>query len=215
MGNVRIFSKIKGNLNDLKKFVIKSIVDKLNSTMFSNVGNTERFIKDTILQSIRSQDEYSSLKSGELRNVLGVANSSDVDALLSELDNVAVKIKKPKTGGNSVNASIDISMVREGFSDLLSSPSASYTSENGVEVNWLEWLLTRGYDSVVVGYRYIPKTSPYSRTGQGIMVKGESAIFRVPLRFAGDLDNNWITRGIDAALPKIEQHMNQLVEKAL
>ncbi len=215
MSNVRIFSKIKGNINDLKKFIVKSIVDKLNSTVFSNVGNSERFIKDTILQSIRRQDEYSSLKSGELRNLLGIANSSDVDAILSELENVEVKIKKPKTGANSVNASIDISMIQEGFQDLLSSPSASYISENGVQVNWLEWILTRGNDSVVVGYRYLPKTSPYSRTGEGIMVKGSSSIFRIPTRYAGSIDDNWITRGIDEALPAIESHMNTLVEKAL
>lgn len=215
MANMKIFSKIVGDIAGLKKFIIKSITDRLNATLFSQTSRSAEFVKNTILESIRRQDEYSSLKSGRLRNMFGIQNSSDVDLILSEIENMSVDIKKPTSGAGGINARISISMIRNNFADLLSSPAASYTSENGFPVNWLEWLLLRGNDSVVIGYRYLPKSSPFSRTGTGIMIEGDSAIFRVPPEYAGNLDNNWITRGIDEALPTIESYFNKLVEKAL
>ena len=143
-----------------------------------------------------------------------MANPTDVDAILQQLEEMEIKIKKPTSSGSGIDARIMINMVQNGFADILSSPAASYTSANGFQINWLEWLLLRGNDSVVIGYRYSPQSSPYSRTGFGIMVKGNSSIFRVP-EGNGTIDNNWITRGIDDALPKIESYMNSVVEESL
>lgn len=215
MAKLKIFSKLLSNINDFKKFIIKSIKDRVSASLFSNVSTTEETIKNIVLENIRRQPEYSSLKFGELRGMFGIANVADVDVILSELEDMKIKIKKPSAGAQGIDARIEINMVRDGFAELLSSPAASFVSEKGYPVDWLEWLLLRGNDSVVVGYRYSPQVSPYSRTGQGIMVKGNSAIFRVPPEYAGTVDNNWITRGIDDAMPEIEAHMNKLAETAL
>lgn len=215
MANIKIFSKLLGNINNFKKFIVKSISEQLNKKLFSKTNTMKSFIKNTILESIKSQPEYSDLKYGSLRNIFGIENISDIDAILDELEKMEVDIKKPTAEITEIRARISISMIKDGFSDMLSSSAASYTSEKGFPVPWLEWLLTRGNDSVIIGYRYLPKTSPSSRTGYGIMIKGDSAIFRVPPEFAGTIENNWITRGVDEALPKIESHLNKMVENAL
>lgn len=216
MSRMKIFSKVLGSVNNFKKFILDSIKDRLNTKIFSRVKDTQSTIRDMILDSIRNQPEYSSLKAGELRHALGVQNPATVDAILSVLESMDIKIKRPTSTGSGVDAKITINMVRDGFADLLAAPAASYISENGFDVNWLEWLLLRGNDSVVVGYSYFPEISPRSRTGLGLMVKsGNSAIFRVPSEYAGTVDNNWITRGIDEALPKIQAYINQMVEQSL
>jgi hypothetical protein len=215
MARMKIVSKILGNISDLQKFIVNSIRDQLNAKLFTKVGDAQSRIKDIIINNIKQQPEYSSLKSGELRGAFGLANTLDVDVILSELENMSVEIKKPVASSKGIDARISISMVRNGFADLLSSPAASFVSENGYQVNWLEWLLLRGNDSVVIGYRYSPKASLRSRTGEGIMVKGNSSVFRVPPSYAGTISNNWITRGIDQSLPEIESYMNKMVEIAL
>lgn len=215
MAKLKIFSKLLSNINDFKKFIINSIKDRITSSLFSNVSTTEETIKNIVIENIRRQPEYSSLKFGELRGMFGIANVGDVDTILAELEDMKIKIKKPSASAKGIDARMEISMVRNGFAQLLSSPAASFVSENGYSVDWLEWLLLRGNDSVVIGYRYSPQVSPFSRTGQGIMVKGNSAIFRVPPDYAGTITNNWITRGIDDALPEIEAYMNKLAETAL
>ena len=45
------------------------------------------------------------------------------------------------------------------------------------------------------------------------MVKNKSSIFTVP--GGGTADNNWITRGIDAALPEIQAYMDKMVEQSI
>lgn len=215
MAKLKIFSKLLTSIGDFKKFIINSIKDRVTSSLFSQVSKTEEVIKNIVIENIRRQPEYSSLKFGELRGMFGIANVGNVDTILSELEDMRIKIKKPTASGQGIDARMEISMVKDGFAQLLSSPAASFVSEKGYPVDWLEWLLLRGNDSVVIGYRYSPEVSPFSRTGQGIMVKGNSAIFRVPPEYAGTITDNWITRGIDDALPEIEAYMNKLAETAL
>ena len=47
------------------------------------------------------------------------------------------------------------------------------------------------------------------------MISGQSSIYRVPPQFAGTSSDNWITRGIDQALPQIESYINRMVQKSL
>lgn len=213
MAKMKIFGKVLGNINQLQKFILDDLKKMINTKLFSKAPQMQDTIKDIVLESIRQQDEYMSLKAGPLRNILGIESPSSVDAILQTLEDIVIVVKKPATSGSSIGANITINMVPNGFDNLISSPGASYTSEGGFQVNWLEWLLLRGNDSVVIGYRYSPQDSPFSRTGHGIMVKNESSIFTVP--GGGTVDNNWITRGIDAALPQIQAYMDKMVEQSL
>jgi len=215
MSNINIFSQVVQSVGDFKKFVLKSITESLNNKLFKDLRKTEDFIRDTVIDSIKNQDEYDSLKSGRLRNQFGLADTSVVDQVLNQLDDLIVSIDRPRSNSNTINANFTINMIKEDHASLLSSSGATIQTEKGGKLDWLRWLLLEGGNSVIIGYRYLPKTTPYSRTGEGIMVKGKSAIFRVPPSYIGTIGDNWITRGVDEALPTIESYINTLIQKSL
>lgn len=215
MSNINIFGKVLGTATQFKKFILNNISEIINRRLFNNLNSVEKDISTIIINNIKEQPEYSSLKSGSLRNQFGIANTSVVDSILLELDDIQVKIIKPIIKGDSIQANLIINMINNNFSEIISSSSAAYISEKGSQIEWLRWLLLEGNNSVIIGYKYKPKTSPNSRTGKGIMIKGEGNIFRVPPEFAGTSDNNWITRGVDASLPEIQSYINRIVKQAL
>lgn len=215
MNNIQIFSKVLGSINNFKKYILDNIIETLNKKFFSNEKIIEQDIRDIVLNNIRNQPEYYSLKSGALRNQFGIANTSLVDSVLQQLDDLQIITIRPQKKSNTIEASFIINMIKENFSEIISSSGASYTTEKGSKIDWLRWLLLEGQNSVIIGYKYIPKADPNSRTGRGIMISGESAIYRVPPQFAGTIDDNWITRGVDASVPEIESYMNRMIEKSL
>lgn len=215
MSNFRIFSKVLGDSGKFKKYILDNISKLLNANFFNKLKNVETQISDLVIQSIRAQPEYGSLKSGILRNEFGLPNTGLVDAILDQLNDIQVQIIKPSVRGNAIQASFVLNMVKENFSEILSSSSASFVTEKGSQIDWLRWLLLEGNNSVIIGYRYVPKSDPRSRTGRGIMISGESAIYRVHPDYRGTADDNWITRGVEAALPSIESYINNMVQKSL
>ena len=215
MSDIKIFGKLLSNINQFKKFILQSISDNINKSLFTKINSVEKDISNIVIQSIKNQPEYTSLKSGTLRNQLGIPNTAAVDSVISALDDIQVKIIKPSVKGDGVEAKIVINMIKENYSEILSDNGASYTTEKGTQIEWLRWLLLEGNNSVIIGYRYMPIANPNSRTGKGIMAKFKSGIFRVPPEFAGTSGNNWITRGLDAALPQVESYFNKMVKQAL
>jgi hypothetical protein len=215
MSKIQIFSKILGSIGDLKKYILDNLSKAINKTLFTNLNTIEKNISSIIIQSIKQQPEYTSLKSGILRHEFGLANTGVVDAILAELENIQIKIIRPNVKGDAIEASFIINMIKSNFEDILSSSYASYTTEKGSNIEWLRWLLVEGHNSVVIGYKYIPKISPRSRTSKGIMINSESSVYRVSPQFAGTIEDNWITRGLDDALPEIQAYINRTVEQSL
>jgi len=215
MSSINIFGKLLGNVNQFKKFILTSISDNINKSLFSKINLVEKDISKIVIQSIRNQPEYSSLKSGILRNQLGIKNPTVIDSILAELDDIQVQIVKPSVRGDNIEAKVVINMIKDNYIDILSADGSSYMSEKGSQIDWLRWLLLEGNNSVIIGYRYMPISGPSSRTGKGIMAKWKSGMFRVPPVFAGTAENNWITRGLDAALPEVESYFNNIVKKSL
>ena len=215
MSDIKIFGKLLGNINQFKKFILQSMSDNLNKYLFTKINSVEKKIRNIVIQSIKNQPEYTSLKSGTLRNQLGIPNTAAIDSVISALDDIQVKIIKPSVKGDGVEAKIVINMIKDNYLEILSDSGASYITEKGTQIEWLRWLLLEGNNSVIIGYRYMPITHPNSRTGKGIMTQFKSGIFRVPPEFAGTFGNNWITRGLDAALPQVESYFNNMVKQAL
>ena len=214
MADIKIFGKLLTSGSDFKKYILKTISDTVNRRLFSKLSSAENTISNMVIASIKAQPEYSSLKNGELRNKFGIQNTSEIDNVLAMFNDINTDIDKARISGGEVTANITINMIKDDFASL-SSGMAAYTSEGGSQIDWLDWLLYKGNNSVVIGYKYLPVVSPKSRTGKGIMVKGEGNIFRVPPQFAGTSDDNWITRGVDAALPQIREYFNKIVKQAI
>lgn len=214
MANMKIFGKLLTSSTDFKNYILKTVSETVNKRLFSKFAPAEDTIRDIVISSIKAQPEYSSLKSGELRNRFGIQSAAQVDEVLTALGDIDTKIDKARISGDQITAEITINMIKSDFGTL-GANAGTYVSEGGSEIDWLNWLLYEGNNSVVIGYKYKPVVSPKSRTGKGIMIKGEGNIFRVPPEFAGTSDDNWITRGVDAALPQIQDYFNKIVKKAL
>lgn len=212
---MKFFTKVLNNAQDFKRHILKTIAKSLNDNLFKDLNKSEKYIKEVVIDAIKRQPEYNELKAGILRNKFGLADTGVVDQVLNALDDMEISIKKPSPSRNEIQASFAINMIKDNFMQVLSSSAATITTEKGQQLEWLRWLLLEGNNSVVIGYRYLPINTPYSRTGQGIMAKGQSAIFRVPPGFTGTVDDNWITRGVDAALPEIETYINRLIQQSL
>ena len=63
-------------------------------------------------------------------------------------------------------------------------------TEKGADLHWLDWLLTLGDKTIVIGYEYKPGTG--GRSGGGTMTKGTA--FRVSPSYSGTIEDNFITR---------------------
>ena len=178
------------------------------------VSQMQSKIPEIVVQNIISQPEYSALLSGNLQYELGITNPS---ARLSEiLDTIRsgaiINTQTPKVVSNKISAKAKLQMIQKDFSDLLSLGSASFTSEKGSEIDWLRWLLIEGDSVIISDYNFILGPSKASRTGMGIMRQSSGGSWRVPPEYAGSINNNWITRAIDSAVPQIDQLISNLIK---
>lgn len=216
MSKISIFSKVITSASTLSRQLLQGIVEQINKKFFSgNLSSIESRIKAIIENSIKQQPEYASLKSGRLRNEFGIANTGSIDQIIEHLNNIDITIQKASVNANEINAKIVIGLVKDNLDGALGLASASVETEKGSSLNWLRWLLLEGNKTVVAGYKYIPKVSPKSRTGKGIMVKGDSNMYRVPPQYAGTANNNWITRALDQALPDVQSEIDRYIQRLL
>lgn len=81
------------------------------------------------------------------------------------------------------------------------------------EIPWLEWLMTRGTQVINEDY-YVWYKPGYGRSGGGVMLnknklRGGAKVFRIDPEHAGTIDDNFVTRAINAARPEIEDYIRK------
>jgi hypothetical protein len=153
-------------------------------------------LAEKIRELITSSPEYSSLLTGSLWHQLGVRNPlAMTDAIISTIqESVVIQMIPPTVVGKRIRGGIVAKILKADFSDVLRIPGASFESEHGFEVDWLEWLLTSGDSIVNTSYHFESGFPDRSRTGDGIMLAEGS--WRVPPEFAGTISDNWLTRAL-------------------
>ncbi len=167
--------------------------------------------KKTLKKSLENSREYRGI-SNELVPDFGLV---DPDANRTAIVNEVVRgfVIRPKAVRSSQGEVTDfgglevVILPSYLLFELVTMDFASFTSEKGHLVNWLYWLLFSGNAIVIADYEVAYGDA--GRTGQAIMIKSGS--FRVPSQFAGEPENNWITRAANNALPRIKA----IVEKTL
>jgi hypothetical protein len=204
--------KIKFKLLESNKDIESKILTALLSDvtdMIKNSGNKiSATIKNIVINAIQSSPEYQSLISGSLKAEFGIP---DPERRLSELLNlwtkkVSVIYKPPKISNSRITTSFKLELIRADLSDVLGSDIAIVTdSLSGKSVHWLEWLSLAGDKTIIKDYTVVYGRNRRSRTGLAIMRESVGSRWRVPAEFAGTINNNWITRSIDAVSDEIEQ----------
>jgi hypothetical protein len=192
---------------------------KLGSAAFRN--DVRRESRAILEEELRAQDAYQSMvaEDGRLRRELGVAdNVSAMESLVRDWSqSTIVTVGRPRIlGSRLVGTIVQVKSVQADYQDVLEKAYASYVTERGDEIPWLNWLLTRGVDLLVFDHVVWrpPVPTAASRTGTNtIMKKSKGGAWGVPERFAGVADNNFCTKAIEKALPRIGQVIEQQVRR--
>lgn len=172
----------------------KQVLDLLNQSIKTILTKT----KDVIKLAIISQPEYSSLKNGSLRLELGIPDTSVVDNIVDSISNTTnitikpIKISQNKLSGGFLITFLDDTQIQA----IINSTDASVNDIKGYSLPWLKWLLLEGVKPIVKEYSVKLGPNKASRTGMAIMVKSPSS-WGIPAQFAGNKNNNWITRSIN------------------
>lgn len=202
-------TNIKGTVKLDEKSFLKQVGKDVSKTLNKNIGKIQRILNDRIEKIVfqRLITGLPTIQGADLAEI-GVP---DINTRLASIVGVVAKnsqviVRKGK------QVRIEIKILRDDYSDLLSLPEAvyAYTSANGGGIlQWLKWILIDGTSPIIGGFEFSPLASPFSRTGGGLMVAGNG--WSVPPSIAGSPGNNILTR----SLQNIEQDIKIIVSREL
>lgn len=205
--------KLLESVDQIENNILSALATQFNSSMKSNKSRILDSIKILIPPWILNQPEMQSFLSGGTNSLVGQFGittnpSSIVNTIISSIVNsTTISIvpynNKLKGGG------IEINIQPDNFSNLLNLPQGHSVYYDG-DLHWLDWLLNRGDQIIVVGYEYNPQTG-LGRSKLGNMKTGGS--FRVPPEFSGTQENNFVTRALIGGSQ--EKEIAKILEKIL
>jgi hypothetical protein len=200
----------------IQQQILKELASYCNKIFNVAAPKISKELKNMVKEAIQSQPEYQQLLSGQLRDELGIDNVSKIDNIVNIWsENIIIENKKVRVTGSSLTGGISFSMIQSDYSDVLGSDSASITDKNtGSVVPWLYWLLLGGGDILVDNYEIKIGPSSRSRSGNAIMVSSKKN-WRMPAKYAGVADNNWVYRAISPLGSKIENMIQSQLEQSL
>ena len=188
---------IVDSFSNVKRKIDNAISKHMNQRNQKRRNKAEVQIKSYIRGWIEEQPEVASLRTQGRLNSLNaqfglppgipdIAIEEIIQALIASVDVIFTKIDGKLRGGIEfrIHGSVILS--------ILNIPQGIIITKKGVPLNWLQWLLTRGHETIVFGYKYTPYPE-LGRSGGGTMTKG--SVFRVePHSFTGTVDDNFVTR---------------------
>jgi hypothetical protein len=216
--------KLKLSVNDKQiQATLTSLISReIDARITRSIPSITKYARSLIAQSFLSSPEVPSLLRGKLQQDFGLTSDlaqSAVNEILSALiAGVSVKTENVETSGV---LSYLKSLVWKEKSIILSvypNPelyksiqTGSYISstDRDINIDWLEWLMTRGTEIIVTGYqvKYDPKDPSWSRSNSAIMIKRKNGAFRVDPEFSGTLEDNFITRAISTIIPELQRRI--------
>ena len=202
-----------GNIKIDSKQINQEINRALDQNIGKNIIRIQKILNDKIQQIVfqRLIGGIPVIQGTDLAEI-GVPDINT--RLTSILQTLASNIKVKVSFDKSIK--IDISILEEDYSDVLSLPEAvyTYTSSNGSGVlEWLKWILLGGNGTIVGGFEFSPSSSPFSRTGGGLMTPGNG--WGVPSNLAGTASNNILTRSLQNIEKDIQVIVSQEIQRIL
>lgn len=186
---------ITDSIDTISKNINVAIAEYINKLLTSKQNILVNSAQNLVRDWVSSQPEILSLKSSNplsLVGLFGIPGGADNIAntiVSSVVNSISIKFV-PYT--KNLKGGLELNFQPDNFANLLALPEGHTRIENG-DLHWLDWLLKRGDEIIIVNYQYNPTTG-LGRSGLGNMVSGGS--FRVPPQFSGTDDNNFITRAL-------------------
>jgi len=214
---MNISLKLLDSNSSIEKKILQSLAVELKGIFTKASEKIKKQLQIIVKEAIESQGEYQQLLSGQLKDELGIPNPvSRVNAIVDVwINNVQVNTRPVSVSGSSLKGSMSIGMIKQDYSDVLGMDEATITdTKTGSVIPWLYWLLLGGGDILVKDYAIKIGPSKRSRTGNAIMIKSPKN-WRMPAKYVGVADNNWVYRAISGLDSKIENMMQVELEKSL
>ena len=214
---MKIEFKLLETDSDIANNIFRAIQSSLSTIMTKVEAEIQRRVKEILVDALRSEPEYQSLKSGILRAELGIQNPDTVDKIIEKLSQTVTIDNIPITfTARGIKGGFRLVAIQsDNISGLIEDVDAFVSDDaKGYKLPWLEWLLLRGSDKIIKNYEVSFGSSKYSRSGMAIM-KDSTSSWRVPPQFAGTIKNNWTTRAVSKAEDSIQSTIISTIENYL
>ena len=187
--------KLLESEQQIARDINKAIADYMNNQIRLKNRKVLGIFKRNVESWIRSQPEIQSiLAQGQARSLNaqfgllpGTPDLAVEKIVNSVVESTELNIKKIN---DNLSGGIEIQCQPKQFLNLLGLSEGHVRTEKGADLHWLDWLLTLGDKTIVIGYEYKPGTG--GRSGGGTMTKGMA--FRVSPSYSGTIEDNFITR---------------------
>lgn len=209
---IDITVNIVESTNKIAFDIVKAIVKDLNKKMIPIIPQIEDVVRQKIFQGITSQPEYTAIQSGDLKIELGLINGAN--RLRTIIDVWALRLRtrfRPfRAFKNKITGGLRVEAIRSDYADVLKLAESILVTEKGESLPWLRWLLFEGNNTIILDYSVRFQTGA-GRTGGGIMVKGGS--WGIPYEFAGGINDNFVTRGINSVGKDLQNDIINTIER--
>ena len=190
--------------------VLFEVAEQVDKKMRKATPQINLRVGELIEARIRATPHVKSLISGQLQADFGLNIGEAEEAIESLLFvvkrsvKVNLGIKNRGSLGNSA-WSMSVSILPDGFSDILKGIGTYQSPRSGEFIPWMEWLLTKGTTVIYDDFFVAKGEFRTSRSGFALMFpSGESGkMFRVDPNFAGTADDNFVVNTIASLLPEI------------
>lgn len=196
----------KGNIKVTNEFILyqaanRKIQNKIDKMLPTISANIKPKVSSIIGGALANSPTTKSLLAGKLKDDFGLFGNVATVAIENIIkhisENIIVNIKNSKTSGSILSLSITIPT--GDMQSIIKVPGASYPSKGG-QVDWLEWLLTKGTQVVVGDFWLFTNAKGFTRSGGSSIMAEIKSVPREPFRVdpghAGTVDDNFITRAI-------------------
>lgn len=214
---MRISLKVLDTQSDIARKIGNALLPDVRRYMQESMKLIRTGLPGIVNSAITGSYEYASLLGGALRYELGIPDAATKVAGLLDIwsQNIDVNYTQPivnKSG--TISSKFSVSMIKIDFGDVLYTPFAQvYDTERGYNLPWLQWLLLEGNQVLIQDYVVVVGRSPRSRTGMATMREEAGASWSVPMRYAGTMSDNWITRSLSDASKEIEQFITKVLDR--
>jgi len=189
--------------SDISKAIVDEFLAQFNKKSNQINSNLSAQMAIIVGSTLNASPTVRSLLGGTLKDDFGLqageAGSAITNIIAFLSKNVTAQALGIKDG-----VQINLNFLPGGFDDILSVPGGSYKSRGG-EVNWLEWLLTKGTQVVIADYALFDGAKGKTRSGGSkVMIpQVNKPAFRVDPQHAGTIADNFISRALDPAKDEI------------
>lgn len=209
---MNITVKLVDSTPDISKAILGSIRDYLDPKIKQAASKAAAELPKLVSEGLKQEPEYLSLLSGQLKAELGLASSSDVEAVIEAISSsIELKTQSLSANRSGIKGGFTINMIRAKDAGGVIGLDIAKVNDKGYSLPWLQWLLFEGNEILIKNYTVELGPNPNSRSGLAVMKPSLSSSWRVPPEFVGSEENNWITR----AISRIENNIYDLIVKAV